>query len=303
MITVDAPVAGDGVTGSLLGTITRADDAKQVTYNGKPLYYFANDEKPGDTNGQARGGIWFVVTANGSPVQTAAAVQAATDATLGTILWDASGRVLYVFMKDEKDVSNCGGLCPGFWPPLITVDAPVAGDDVTADLLGSITRADGGKQVTYNGKPLYYFANDEKPGDTNGQDRGGAWFVVTANGSPVQTAATVQAAEDATLGTILWDASGRALYLFMNDEKDVSNCTGGCPRFWPPLITVDAPVAGDGVTAGLLGSITRADGGKQVTYNGKPLYYFANDEKPGDTNGQGRGDAWFVVSPDGAAVQ
>ena len=54
--------------------------------------------------------------------------------------------------------------------------------------------------------------------------------------------------------------------------------------------------------SGWLGTTTRPDGNSQVTYNGVPLYYFANDEKPGDTNGQTVGDVWFVVDPIGGAV-
>jgi predicted lipoprotein with Yx(FWY)xxD motif len=67
--------------------------------------------------------------------------------------------------------------------------------------------------------------------------------------------------------------------------------------------TVGAPAAGEGATAGLLGTITRQDGSTQVTYGGKPLYYFANDEKPGDTKGQNVGGNWFVLSAAGEAIR
>ncbi len=173
---------------------------------------------------------------------------------------------------------------------------------MTASLLGTIVRDDGAKQVTYNGKPLYNFASDTSSGDAGGQDRGGVWFVVTGNSSPVQTAAAVQAAPDPELGMMIWDASGRALYMFARDTANVSTCVDNCARGWPPLVTIDAPVAGDGVTASLLAWITRDDGSRQVTYNGMPLHYFARDEKPGDTNGQARGDLWWVVSPQGEAI-
>jgi predicted lipoprotein with Yx(FWY)xxD motif len=63
-----------------------------------------------------------------------------------------------------------------------------------------------------------------------------------------------------------------------------------------------APAAGEGVDAALLGTITRDDGAMQVTYNGWPLYYFADDTAPGDANGQGLGDVWFLVSPTGEAI-
>ena len=75
---------------------------------------------------------------------------------------------------------------------------------------------------------------------------------------------------------------------------------------WPPLASDGAPVAGEGVDATLLSTITRDDGTLQVTYNGWPLYLFEEDTAPGDTNGQGLdefGGLWFLVSPTGEAVQ
>ena len=83
----------------------------------------------------------------------------------------------------------------------------------------------------------------------------------------------------------------------------MSNCSGGCARAWPPLLTVGAPQTGDGVNAASLATIERDDGSIQVTYNGWPLYYFAKDQQPGNTNGQGVGDVWFVVSALGEAVR
>lgn len=63
------PQAGEGIDASLLGTTTRTDDTVQVTYNGKPLYYFAGNENPGDTNGQGIGDVWFVASSNGEPIR------------------------------------------------------------------------------------------------------------------------------------------------------------------------------------------------------------------------------------------
>lgn len=125
-----------------------------------------------------------------------------------------------------------------------------------------------------------------------------------ATGVPVTGAATVQVSESAEFGQILVDAEGRSLYLFTNDTQDsgTSACTGDCLVEWPPLLSDGEPVAGEGVDAALLGTITRDDGTTQVTYNGWPLYYFADDTAPGDTNGQGLGSVWFLVTPAGEAV-
>lgn len=114
---------------------------------------------------------------------------------------------------------------------------------------------------------------------------------------------TAQVALAATdLGDILVDGEGRTLYLFLNDEQGGdSTCYDDCEANWPPL---GAPAqAGSGIDATLLGTVARDDGTDQVTYNGWPLYYFTPDSSPGDMNGQGVGDVWFVVNAAGDAVQ
>jgi len=126
---------------------------------------------------------------------------------------------------------------------------------------------------------------------------------VPSGTAQAQTPASVNVSQNAEYGDILVDANGMTLYLFTNDERDKSNCAGGCATAWPPLVTVGDPTAGEGVTGDKLGTITRDDGYTQVTYNGWPLYYFAPDEKPGDTKGQNVGDVWFVVDTAGQAVR
>jgi predicted lipoprotein with Yx(FWY)xxD motif len=98
----------------------------------------------------------------------------------------------------------------------------------------------------------------------------------------------------------LTGADGKTLYIFTKDTKDSgkSVCNGDCATNWPPLLadTTDAVKADSGVT-GKLAIITRDDGGKQVSYNGMPLYYFAADTAAGDVKGQGVGGVWFVANP------
>lgn len=111
--------------------------------------------------------------------------------------------------------------------------------------------------------------------------------------------ATVAVA-DSDLGEVLVDAEGMTLYMFDPDEQGDPTCYDDCAGTWPPLVADGEPVAGDGVDAGLLGTVERTDGSTQVTYDGWPLYYFAADAAAGDTNGQGVNDVWWVMSPDGA---
>lgn len=115
--------------------------------------------------------------------------------------------------------------------------------------------------------------------------------------SAAPTGATVQTKHDPKLGTILAGAKGLTLYHFTKDTTPgKSACYEACAKAWPPLTTTGTPALASGVP-GDLGTITRTDGTKQVTYNGLPLYYFAKDGDAGDTYGQGVGGVWFVVKP------
>ena len=108
---------------------------------------------------------------------------------------------------------------------------------------------------------------------------------------------TVFVRQDPALGPILTDPAGRTLYLFAKDTAPgESTCYEQCAANWPPF-TADEPLGLPGNIEGELTTITRNDGTTQVAYNGIPLYYFAKDTQPGDTNGQGVGDVWFVVHP------
>ncbi len=139
------------------------------------------------------------------------------------------------------------------------------------------------------------FAQDTTGGEMTGGDMTG--------GAMSGDAATVAVTEGDTLGEFLVDAEGMTLYLFTNDSENTSNCYDGCAASWPPLLTDGEPEAGDGVDATLLGTTARTDGTTQVTYNGLPLYFFASDQSAGDTTGQEVGGVWYVVSPEGEAVE
>ena len=109
-----------------------------------------------------------------------------------------------------------------------------------------------------------------------------------------------------SLGTYLVDSQGRTLYLFEKDTGTMSTCSGACATAWPPSTTSGHPKAGSGVNAALIGNTTRSDGSTQLTYDGHPLYRYAGDQSPGDTNGEGLtqfGGGWDVVSPTGHKIE
>ena len=109
----------------------------------------------------------------------------------------------------------------------------------------------------------------------------------------------IEVAEAASVGKFLTGEDGKTLYTFTPDTKaNESTCTGECADNWPPFVLDDdeKAEAGDGVT-GTIATFDRPDGAKQVSYNGKPLYYFKGDAKAGDLNGQGLGGKWFAATP------
>lgn len=113
---------------------------------------------------------------------------------------------------------------------------------------------------------------------------------------------TLQLAET-SLGAILVDSQGNTLYLFGNDSPNTPTCDTGCLGTWPALVSDGAMAVGEGLDLEDLGTVTAADGSKQVTFYGHPLYLFAGDAAAGDVGGQGIGGVWFVVDAEGNAVK
>jgi predicted lipoprotein with Yx(FWY)xxD motif len=136
----------------------------------------------------------------------------------------------------------------------------------------------------------------ESPAESPTDPYGGSDAAVPAGSSDAVTTA------DTPLGTILVDTGGNTLYAFVPDDKGPSTCVDECLAAWPALA---GPVIGDGaVDSSLFGTAARPDdGSEQATYNDWPLYYYGGDADPGDTNGQGVNDVWFVVGADGALVR
>jgi predicted lipoprotein with Yx(FWY)xxD motif len=135
---------------------------------------------------------------------------------------------------------------------------------------------------------------------------GGGGGAATASPPKTSTGASATVGVAKTnLGSILVDSQGRTVYLFKADSAMKSACAGACAAVWPPLVAKGKPIAGAGVSAAKLGTITRSGGQRQVTYNGHPLYTFVKDTKPGDTTGQGLvefGAHWFTLTSAGNQI-
>jgi predicted lipoprotein with Yx(FWY)xxD motif len=128
---------------------------------------------------------------------------------LGTVLVNSAGRTLYAFSADSPSAIVCGASCTPIWPPLTVPSSttPTAGSGVTGQL-GTVTRADGSHQVTYNGLLLYTYTGDSGSGQTKGQGiveqygaTKGTWTVVTPSSKAASVAPTTTAPPPASTTT------------------------------------------------------------------------------------------------------
>ena len=259
-----------------------------------------------------------------APAGSNVAVKVA-DSPLGKILTNNSGTTLYGLANDTAAKSTCYGACANTWPPVIVADDWVVSPGLDSGLFSTITRDDGTRQLVAGKWPLYEYVGDASPGDINGQGSGGVWFVVGTDAKFITTTATNQTAQPATppttakaapaplaaasvkladspLGKIMVDAEGRTLYAFTKDANGSPTCVDACAKVWPASSLSGQPVAGSGIAAALR-SVTSPTGGAMIVAGKWPLYRFAGDAAPGDTNGQGTGGVWFAVAADGTLIK
>ena len=286
-------------------------------------------------------GSAFAAVAVSGPVAAAApakpyVVSARTVSVKGhdeSVLANASGRTLYYFTKDSATKVACTAACAKLWPPLVLKSGTVVGARGVTGKFTIVTDPNG-RQVAYNGHPLYTFSSDKKPGQATGQGFKGLWWVatpvltaavapvthvtkptkapakagattktkvtVTKTKAPVRTAAYVVVARTAAVKghdeAILTNAAGMTLYYFTNDTATKTACTGACAKLWPPLVVKSGTVVGGKGVTGKFTIVTDPNG-RQVAYNGHQLYTFSSDKKAGQTLGEGFKHLWWVATP------
>ncbi len=208
-------------------------------------------------------------------------VQLTEIGNLGNVLVDGEGMTLYFFTKDVAGMSACLDGCLDVWPIFYKADLTVSTELNSGDF-GVITRDDGAKQTTYKGWPLYYFGDDVAANDVNGEGVGEVWFVA----KPDYSIMLADQELDGTATNYFVDDEGRTLYYFANDEENISNCSDGCLSAWPVFGHADEIIVPSTLNATDFGQIDGNDGSKQMTYQGRPLYYFAQDQQRGETKGR-----------------
>ncbi|MCJ1676055.1 SCO0930 family lipoprotein [Streptomyces sp. APSN-46.1] len=247
---------------------------------------------------------------------------------VGSVVTDNAGATLYRFDKDtpKPPKSACEGDCAEVWPAVPAADAS-ASEGIDASLLGEVVRADGSKQLTLAGWPVYRYAKDTQAGDAKGEGVGGTWHALAADGKKAidqkggaqkdsaqkggeeqgdktgKAGAELSLTANEKLGKILVDAKGRTLYRFDKDSAwpMKSACVGACLDTWKPAAPVDKAKA-SGIPAGLVGSLKRPDGTEQLTIDCWPVYLFTGDTEPGQTNGHNKQGLWFAVTAGGKKV-
>jgi predicted lipoprotein with Yx(FWY)xxD motif len=195
--TVGSPVAGAGVTQSLLGVLKRPGIGGQVTYAGHPLYLF--DQGPGQVTGEGWDeptlppwhGLWWLVSPTGVPLAwpgTLTTTHIGGRAVLAALMFTGIGWEpfpVYSYSKDSASTSACTGPCAAAWPPDLTNGRAALVGSLPAVDVATIKRADGTTQLTYKGKPLYLDGSEgiglvggifAATGDGNGAKADGGTF-------------------------------------------------------------------------------------------------------------------------------
>ncbi|MBY4677644.1 hypothetical protein [Marinobacterium arenosum] len=220
--------------------------------------------------------------ASNAPEQASQAPAAVQHTQLGSVWRTADGNTLYTFAKDQPGQSNCYGPCAEKWPPFIA-----SGDAAPSGEFGLIERKDGSRQWTYRNQPLYSWIKDRQAGDTTGHGVKNIWFVARADEVPVKVYQTANA-------SILTDNRQQSLYTFDKDKAGESNCYGKCATLWPPL-----QAAQNAKASAPFNIVERRDGSYQWALNGKPLYTWIKDSKPGDISGDGVKGVWHLAHQPG----
>ncbi|GAA4708041.1 hypothetical protein [Phytohabitans rumicis] len=188
-----------GVEEDSVGTVTRPDGAEQLTLNGWPLYYFHKDLSLGQTAGHGVGDAWFAISPRGGKAAKSAAQPPSAgkaqvlrvvqlDGFSPAVVVNGKGRTIYRFENDDNAPSKttCVGACLNKWEPVLAPNGVRVEAGIDKDLVGTVTRPDGTKQLTLKGWPLYYFHKDLKLGQTAGHGVGDVWFAITPGGGKAE---------------------------------------------------------------------------------------------------------------------
>jgi len=272
--------------------------------------------------------VAFTTVSAGSAATSGTTISARTGA-FGTMLEVGSGKyagyTVYLITSDQPPTYGCTtkpvnlfGMplaCAGpsndhhaEWPAVTTTGSPIAGPGVHQNLLGTVHRAGIGEQVTYAGHPLYFFETSPDEITGEGWDEPsippwhGIWSAVSPSGTPLAwpgTLTTLKVHGKTVLGALEMTLAGWEafpLYSYSGDTSTRSACTGKCSVAWPTALSSGSPALLNSLSSSMVGTIKRSDGELQLTYAGKPLYFFSNEGVTKGANG-------FEVTGSGSGVK
>jgi predicted lipoprotein with Yx(FWY)xxD motif len=281
-----------------------------------------------------------LVAAAVTPLTGGPAVSAATSGTVigsrsgpyGTMLEVGSGKdagyTVYMITSDQPPTYGCTTksinlfgqpiACTGptnnqkvEWPAVTTSGAPVAGPGVKQSLLGTVKRAGLGEQVTYAGHPLYLFETSPDQITGEGWDEPsvppwhGLWYLVAPSGDPLAwpgTLTTLTVGKQTVLAALEMTLAGWQtfpVYSYSGDTS-TSSCTASCAVEWPAVLTSGSPALLNSLNRTKIGTVKDANGTLQLTYGGKPLYFYSKENVTQGPNGfeaTGSGDKLKAPAP------
>jgi predicted lipoprotein with Yx(FWY)xxD motif len=193
----------------------------------------------------------------------------------GWVLTDVDGMTLYTFARDVlPGKSSCVEQCAALWPPFEADPEFVAVDGWSV-----INRSEGTQQLAYDDKPLYRYSVDESAGDTSGEGVGAVWSVALI---PLPTPPGIKI-QKTLQGYVATDHDRKTLYTPTSTVDAHSLCVDeGCQDDWSPFLAPWVARDFDEWTV-----VRRRDGIRQWAYQGQPLFRFAGDVHPRETNGDG----------------
>ena len=217
-------------------------------------------------------------------------VRIADHPTYGKLLTDSTGRSLYI---QARDVPNTGAVATlgevgRFYPPFYA-ESVSAGGGINVSEFGYLTRADGQRQTTFRGWPLYYYINDREPGDAKSQGANNITFLAKPD-------YTVMVRENTTSGIYLSDTTGAAL--LVRDGDGIADPAPGYAPFRASPVVAPAPL----VQAGDFAETVAPSGERQTTYRGQPLFAYTGQGRPGAISGDTDGYRPVILAPSGAFV-
>jgi predicted lipoprotein with Yx(FWY)xxD motif len=251
----------------------------------------------------------LVVLQAGASATTTPVIRSANIPNYAGVLENHAGRTLYSLSIEKGAKLHCvSKACLTLWLPVLvpTSTKTIVVASTVKGKIGFVARSKTLKQVTVNSYPVYTFKGDTGPNQSNGEAvaaDGGTWAMLHAAAKTAAATPVAPLLQSGTAGVYtgtLENAAHRTLYVLSVEKGGTLHCLGSCLSFWPPLLVTAATksIAVSAAVKGKIGFVTRGSA-KQVTFNSYPVYTYAGDSGPFQSNGENLmadGGTWDIAS-------